>query len=82
MGRTVNTSKGFFASIWQEYSYADARWGIADSGIVSVELLTVVLTGPLAAYTALLVLRKDLRYHFWIILLCVAELYGDYVSIL
>lgn len=79
-GRTVNSSKGFFASVWQEYSYADSRWGVADAGIVSVELLTVVLTGPLAAYTAYLVQRNDLRYHFWLVLLCGAELYGDYVG--
>ena len=79
MGRTVNTSKGFFASVWQEYSNADQRLGFADPSIVSVELLTVVLTGPLAAYTAMLVQRNDMRYHFWLAILCTAELYGDYV---
>ncbi|KAI3613883.1 hypothetical protein CBS9595_004060 [Malassezia furfur] len=78
-GRTVATSRGFFASVWQEYSYADRRWAVADAGIVSVELLTVVLTGPLAAYTAWLVLRRDAGYHVWLVLLCGAELYGDYV---
>ncbi|KAI3624893.1 hypothetical protein CBS14141_002314 [Malassezia furfur] len=78
-GRTVETSHGFFASVWQEYSYADRRWAVADAGIVSVELLTVVLTGPLAAYTAWLVLRRDAGYHVWLVLLCGAELYGDYV---
>lgn len=78
-GRTVETSRGFFASVWQEYSYADRRWAVADAGIVSVELLTVVLTGPLAAYTAWLVLRRDAGYHVWLVLLCGAELYGDYV---
>ena len=47
-GRTVNASRGFFASVWQEYSLADSRWGVADPGIVAVELLTVVVKGPLA----------------------------------
>ncbi|WFD49841.1 GDP-Man:Man3GlcNAc2-PP-dolichol alpha-1,2-mannosyltransferase [Malassezia furfur] len=79
-GRTVETSHGFFASVWQEYSYADRRWAVADAGIVSVELLTVVLTGPLAAYTAWLVLRRDAGYHVWLVLLCGAELYGDYMT--
>lgn len=78
-GRTVGTSTGLLASVWKEYSYADLRWGVADAGIVSVELLTVVLTTPLAAYTAWLVLHNDLRYHIWLVLLCVCELYGDYV---
>ncbi|PKI82280.1 hypothetical protein MVES_003795 [Malassezia vespertilionis] len=79
-GRTVNTSHGFFASVWQEYSQADTRWGVADAGIVAVELLTAACTGPLAAYTARLVRRKDARYHFWLVLLCTAELYGDYMT--
>jgi len=78
-GRTVNTSRGFFASIWQEYSHADARWAVADAGVVSVEVLTVVLGGPLAAYAAYSVAKNDARCHFWIAILCTAELYGDFV---
>ncbi|WFD32025.1 hypothetical protein MSPP1_003067 [Malassezia sp. CBS 17886] len=63
-----------------EYSHADTRWATADPGIVAVELLTAVLTGPLAAYTAYLVQRADKRYHVWLMALCIAELYGDYMT--
>lgn len=80
-GRTVGTSHGFFASIWQEYSLADKRWAVADSCIVAVELLTAAFAGPLALFTAWLVQRNDLQYHFWLCVLCVAELYGDYVRV-
>ncbi|KAL4402778.1 cholestenol delta-isomerase [Malassezia pachydermatis] len=80
-GRTVNTSTGFFATVWKEYSHADARWGVADPNIVAVEILTVVLTGLLAMYAAWLVLHNRPQYHFWICFLCIAELYGDYVCV-
>ncbi|WFD36412.1 GDP-Man:Man3GlcNAc2-PP-dolichol alpha-1,2-mannosyltransferase [Malassezia cuniculi] len=70
---------GFFAEVWQEYSKADSRWGVADPGVVSVEILTVVLGGPLAAYAAYLVARGDQRYYLYVVVLCTAELYGDFV---
>lgn len=79
-GRTVNTSSGFFASVWREYSNADARWGVADPCIVSVEMLTVVLAGPLALYTAWLVLSANEKYHIYLCFLCICELYGDYMT--
>ena len=79
-GRTVNASRGFFASVWQEYSLADSRWGVADPGIVAVELLTVVVKGPLALYTSWLVLKDNAKYHIWLCFLCLAELYGDYMT--
>lgn len=79
-GRTVDSSTGFYANVWKEYSLADRRWGVADPGVVAVELLTVVGTGTLALYTAKLVLHQDARYHFWLCFLCICELYGDYMT--
>ena len=79
-GRTVSSSNGFFASLWQEYSHADSRWGVADPGIVSVEALTVLLKGPLALYTAWLVLKSNEKYHICLCFLCLSELYGDYMT--
>lgn len=79
-GRTVSSSNGFFASLWQEYSHADSRWGVADPGIVSIEALTVLLKGPLALYTAWLVLKSNEKYHIYLCFLCLSELYGDYMT--
>ncbi|KAG5289148.1 EBP domain-containing protein [Histoplasma ohiense] len=36
--------------LWQEYGKADSRWLGADLGVVSLELLTVLLGGPAAVY--------------------------------
>ncbi|KAK7921973.1 hypothetical protein WMY93_008875 [Mugilogobius chulae] len=47
LGGSVETSEGPLAQLWQEYGKADQRWLVSDSGIVSVEILTVVLCSAL-----------------------------------
>lgn len=40
--------EGLFSKLWQEYAKADRRWGGADLGVVSLEVLTVFVGAPLA----------------------------------
>ena len=47
------------ARLWQEYGKADARWLGADLGIVSLELLTVVLGTPIATYICYLLYKAS-----------------------
>lgn len=47
------------ARLWQEYGKADARWLGADLGVVSLELLTVFLGGPVAAYICYLLYKAS-----------------------
>lgn len=67
-----------FAKLWQEYAKADKRWGGADLVIISVELLTVLIEGPLAVYVCELIRRQDRggKLWFWASILATAELYG------
>lgn len=66
------------ARLWQEYAKADKRWGGADLTIVSIELLTVFIAGPLAVYVCQLLRRQDRsgKLWFWAIVLATGELYG------
>lgn len=76
------------ALLWQEYAKADKRWGGADLGVVSLELLTVFIGGPLAAYVCYLLAKghgnvvtagtRGLsgKLSFWMIVLATGELYG------
>ncbi|EOD50273.1 putative ebp domain protein [Neofusicoccum parvum UCRNP2] len=50
---------GPFSRLWQEYAKADARWGGADLTVVSLELLTVFVGGPLALWCAEMVRRGE-----------------------
>ncbi|KAF8264758.1 Emopamil-binding protein [Lactarius quietus] len=79
-GRTVNTSSGAFAEMWREYTAADSRWGTADPTIVSLELLTVLGAGPMAAFIVYQIVRRDPARHYWIVVLSTAELYGGWMT--
>ena len=63
----------------REYVAADARWGTADPTVVSLELLTVLGAGPMAAFIVYQIVRRDPARHYWIVVLSAAELYGGYV---
>lgn len=64
------------AKLWHEYAKADTRWGNADVGVVTLEVLTVVVGGPLSLWICELVRRGDERMWFWIVVLATGELYG------
>lgn len=68
------------AGLWKEYGKADIRWGRADVGVISLELLTVVVGGPLAAWICVMVARGEARRWWWITVLATAELYGGWMT--
>ncbi|KAF2674335.1 Emopamil-binding protein [Microthyrium microscopicum] len=83
------------AKLWQEYTKADKRWGGADLTVISLELLTVLIGGPLAAYICYLLSKghgdttstsskmKSLmtgKLSFWLIVLATGELYGGFMT--
>ncbi len=69
-----------FAQLWMVYARADTRWGGADLGIISLELLTVFFDGPVALYVAYLIAKKDPKASIWMIVLATCELYGGKCS--
>jgi len=79
-GRTVNASESVFAQMWREYAAADARWGTADPTVVSLEVLTVLGAGPLAALIVYQIVKRDPARHYWIVVLSTAELYGGWMT--
>ncbi|PFH53288.1 hypothetical protein AMATHDRAFT_137950 [Amanita thiersii Skay4041] len=79
-GRQVNSSQGPLAQMWKDYSAADFRWGIADPTVVSLEILTVLGAGPMCCYILKQLVQNDPARHYWIIVLCTAELYGGWMT--
>jgi len=78
-GRTINTSEGILPQMVKEYALADLRWGVADPTVVSLEVLTVLGAGPIAAYIVTQLAADDPARHYWIVL-CTAELYGGWMT--
>lgn len=85
-------SESPMARLWQEYAKADSRWGGADLTVISLELLTVFLAGPAAAYICYLIAKLSntrnvtesarLEARMWLvaIILSTGELYGGFMT--
>ncbi|KAK9893858.1 Emopamil-binding protein [Cystobasidium minutum MCA 4210] len=79
-GKTVFKGVGWSAELWKEYAKADVRWGNADSTVVSLEILTVFIGGPLALYCAYLLTKDSMHRHPWLLILSTGELYGGWMT--
>nr|XP_022337874.1 emopamil-binding protein-like [Crassostrea virginica] len=77
---TVEKSTHVTSQVWKEYALADRRWGISDPTIVSLEILTVFITGPMAVWLIFAMLKNKTYRHFIQIVLCVCELYGGWMT--
>ncbi|EKM49566.1 uncharacterized protein PHACADRAFT_265108 [Phanerochaete carnosa HHB-10118-sp] len=79
-GKQIATSDGILPEMVREYARADLRWAVADPTVVSLEILTVLGAGPMAVYILKQLAADDLARHYWIVVLCTAELYGGWMT--
>ena len=77
---TVNSAQGLMAELWKEYAKADARWGVSDPTIVSLELLTVFFNGSLTLLLVHAILADKPYRHFVQVLVNTCELYGGWMT--
>lgn len=66
--------------LWMVYAKADARWAEADLTIISLELLTVLVAGPLALYICYIISVRNPMVSFWMIVLATGEIYGGFMT--
>ena len=66
--------------MWREYGRADARWAGYDATVLSLELLTVLVAGPLALAALWALARRRPWFHLAVVCLCVMELYGGWLT--
>ncbi|ROW06014.1 hypothetical protein VMCG_04635 [Cytospora schulzeri] len=69
-----------FAQLWMVYARADRRWAGADIGVISLELLTVLVVGPLACFVCYDIARKNPRANIVMTIIATAELYGGFMT--
>ncbi|KAK7750200.1 hypothetical protein SLS62_007829 [Diatrype stigma] len=89
-GRAYGPQAGgddFFARLWMVYAKADRRWAGADLwnsrltfSVISLELLTVFVAGPLACLICYGIAKKDPRTNILMIVVATMELYGGFIT--
>eukprot|EP01134_Creolimax_fragrantissima_P007589 CFRG7589T1 len=67
---------GLVPWIWKEYSKADRRWEVRDSTVMSIELLTVCIEGPLCLVMIYAIYNRLSYRHFMQTCISLAEIYG------
>jgi hypothetical protein len=76
----ANYGTGPLSRLWQEYAKADKRWGGTDLTVVTLEVLTVFVAGPLACWICYLLSKEErkgvLKKWYWMVVLATAEIYG------
>lgn len=77
-GASYGTSP--MSALWREYARADKRWGGSDLTVISLELLTVLVAGPMAAWICYCIKNKRPDTSFWMIVLATGELYGGFMT--
>jgi hypothetical protein len=69
-----------FSQLWMVYARADRRWAGVDLGVVSIELLTVLVEGPMALYVCYCLSKQDPKVYIWMIIMATAEIYGGFMT--
>ncbi|KAI2641724.1 Emopamil-binding protein [Hypomontagnella submonticulosa] len=69
-----------FAQLWMVYAKADRRWAGADLAVISLELLTVFVAGPLACMICYGIAKKDPRSNILMIVIATMEIYGGFIT--
>lgn len=76
---TAKKSDSFLGFIWREYGRADARWAVRDVNVISIEIMTVLM-GILCLFQIYGTYYRKPWRHPMQILICVAELYGGWMT--
>lgn len=69
-----------FSALWREYAKADKRWGGSDLTVISLELLTVFIGGPMALWICNCLRTQRADTWFWMVVLATGELYGGFMT--
>ncbi|CAD5125058.1 unnamed protein product [Dimorphilus gyrociliatus] len=77
---TVEKSTHWTSLVWKEYGKADARWLILDPCIVSLEIITVFVEGPMCLVLVYAIVKNKHYRHFLQVVLCVGEIYGGWMT--
>ncbi|KAI9043013.1 EXPERA domain-containing protein [Aspergillus affinis] len=71
------SAQDFFGQMWKEYALSDSRYMTADTLVLCMETMTVLLWGPLCLLVAYSIFAQSSLRHPLQLTACMAHLYGD-----
>ncbi|KAE8380632.1 Emopamil-binding protein [Aspergillus bertholletiae] len=71
------SAQDFFGQLWKEYALSDSRYMTADTMVLCMETITVLVWGPLCLLVAYLIFSRSSLRHPLQLTVCLSHLYGD-----
>ncbi|KAB8230089.1 EXPERA domain-containing protein [Aspergillus alliaceus] len=71
------SAQDFFGQLWKEYALSDSRYMIADTMVLCMETITVLVWGPLCLLVAYSIFTRSSLRHPLQMTVCLSHLYGD-----
>lgn len=72
----IPSDQSILGQLWKEYSLADSRYLTSDPAVLSIEILTAAVMGPLSFILAGAIVKSRPYRHFLQILVSTSQLYG------
>ncbi|KAJ5091175.1 hypothetical protein NUU61_006045 [Penicillium alfredii] len=71
------SAQDLFGQLWKEYALSDSRYMTADTLVLCMETMTVLIWGPLCFVVAYLIANRHSLRHAIQVIVCMSHLYGD-----
>ncbi|KAE8362281.1 Emopamil-binding protein [Aspergillus caelatus] len=71
------SAQDFFGQLWKEYALSDSRYMTADTMVLCMETITVLVWGPLCLLVAHTIFTQSSLRHPLQLTVCLSHLYGD-----
>ncbi|KAL4895669.1 EBP domain protein [Aspergillus ambiguus] len=71
------SAQDLFGQLWKEYALSDSRYMTADTLVLCMETMTVLLWGPLCFLVAYAIFTQSSLRHPLQLVVCMSHLYGD-----
>ncbi|KAE8351266.1 Emopamil-binding protein [Aspergillus coremiiformis] len=73
----MGSAQDFFGQLWKEYALSDSRYMTADTMVLCMETITVLVWGPLCLLVVYAIFTRSSLRHPLQMTVCLSHLYGD-----
>ncbi|KAI8576362.1 hypothetical protein K450DRAFT_257411 [Umbelopsis ramanniana AG] len=74
--KTVASRKDFLAELWREYAHSDSRYMVSDPLVLTLEIMTVTIIGPLCVLAMIALYRNSPSRHLYQLIISVFHIFS------
>ncbi|KAI9289010.1 Emopamil-binding protein [Umbelopsis sp. AD052] len=74
--KTVASRTDFLAELWREYAHSDSRYLVSDPLVLTLEIMTVTIIGPLCVLAMVALYRNSPSRHLYQLIISVFHIFS------